>query len=300
MEFLYKQTISIMEQSPVKPMRQFSFMPMRHSSFILPLLFLMWFLAPLSAPAQCTHRNTAFKSGETLVYNLYYNWQFIWVKAGSASMTTVQTVKDGQQVWQSSLITRGNNKVDHFFVLRDTLLCRSSLDMAPLYFRKGAREGRHYTVDEVFYDYAGGKTHVRQHRQASNGDHHWEEHTYDDCIYDMMNIFLRARSFNPESWKTGHVVSFPIADGNSRTPAQLYYRGKETVKADNGRKYKCLVLSYMELEKGKYKEYVRFFVTDDANHVPVRLDMFLRFGSAKAFLTGMSGLRSGVTSEVRN
>ena len=35
-------------------------------------------------------------------------------------------------------------------------------------------------------------------------------YTYDDCCYDMMSIFPRARSFNPESWKNGEVVKFPI------------------------------------------------------------------------------------------
>ena len=46
-------------------------------------------LAAVVAQAQCTYKNTAFKSGEFLTYNLYYNWQFIWVKAGTASMSTV-------------------------------------------------------------------------------------------------------------------------------------------------------------------------------------------------------------------
>ncbi len=63
------------------------------------------------------------------------------------------------------------------------------------------------------------------------------------------------------------------------------------VKADNGVKYNCLQLSYKELDNGKYKELVRFFVTDDDSHVPIRLDMSLKFGSAKAFLTGMKGVK---------
>lgn len=71
------------------------------------------------------------------------------------------------------------------------------------------------------------------------------------------------------------------------------------MKADNGHKYRCLQLSYMEKENGKYKEIVRFYVTDDANHVPVRLDMFLRFGSAKAFLVGMKGVKGPITSIVK-
>ena len=70
-------------------------------------------------------------------------------------------------------------------------------------------------------------------------------------------------------------------------PAKLIYRGKKTVKADNDQKYPCLILSYVEKEDGKDKEIVRFFVTDDQRHIPVRLDLFLRFGSAKAFLSNI-------------
>ena len=256
------------------------------------LLVAMLTLAICNTDAQCTFKNTAFKSGEFLTYNLYYNWKFVWVKAGTASMYTVQSRYDGKPAYRSSLITRGNERVDNMFILRDTLLCYNSLDLAPLYYRKGAREGKRYTVDEVFYSYPNGKCQVRQHRQHSNGSHSWEKHVYDDCIYDMLSIFLRARSFNPAGWKKGHDVDFPIADGNGRTPAKIRFQDRCTIKADNGKKYKCLQLSYMELEDGKYKRIVDFYVTDDKNHVPIRLDMFLKFGSAKAFLVNMKGLRN--------
>ena len=49
-----------------------------------------------SAAAQCTFRNTAFQSGEFLTYNLYYNWKFVWVKAGTASYYTVATAYQGK------------------------------------------------------------------------------------------------------------------------------------------------------------------------------------------------------------
>ena len=103
----------------------------------------------VAAHAQCAFHNDAFKSGEFLTYNLYYNWQFVWVKAGNASMSTVQSRYNGHPAYRASLTTRGNNRVDQMFVLRDTLLCYSSLDMEPLYFRKGAREGKRYGVDEI-------------------------------------------------------------------------------------------------------------------------------------------------------
>ena len=253
----------------------------------------------VAAHAQCAFHNDAFKSGEFLTYNLYYNWQFVWVKAGNASMSTVQSRYNGHPAYRASLTTRGNNRVDQMFVLRDTLLCYSSLDMEPLYFRKGAREGKRYGVDEVFYSYHDGKVKLRQHQLTRCGEHLWAHRTVAHCVYDMLNICLRARSFNPEGWKSGHEIDFPIADGKNISPARLRYSGKVKIKADNGVKYRCLKLSYLEKEDGKYKRIVDFYVSDDKNHIPVRLDMFLKFGAAKAFLVSMKGLRNPVTSVVR-
>jgi hypothetical protein len=59
------------------------------------------------------------------------------------------------------------------------------------------------------------------------------------------------------------------------------------VKGDDGKKYPCLVISYIEKDGKKDKEIVRFYVTDDSKHIPIRLDLFLRFGSAKAFFSSM-------------
>lgn len=256
-------------------------------------------LATMGATAQCSFRNTAFKSGEFLSYNLYYNWKFVWVKAGTATMYVVQSKYKGQQAYRASLTTRGNNKVDEMFVLRDTLLCYSTTDLAPLYYRKGAREGKRYTVDEVWYNYAGGKCNITQSRRHSSGKKDTRRFTSQECVYDMMNIFLRARSFNPANWKAGYVVDFPIADGNGTNPAKLKFNGRKEIKADNGVKYRCLELSYTEKDEGKWKEIARFYVTDDDNHIPIRLDMFLKFGSAKAFLTSMKGMRNKITSKVK-
>ena len=36
--------------------------------------------------AQCTAENTAFSAGEELSYDLFFNWKFIWLNAGTATM----------------------------------------------------------------------------------------------------------------------------------------------------------------------------------------------------------------------
>ncbi len=244
-------------------------------------------LAAISASPQCPMKNTAIPHNEIISYNLYFNWQFVWVRVGTASMTTVRSMYKGQDVWNSSLITRGNSRADKFFVLRDTLKSYITPDLVPLYYRKGAREGNYYTVDEASYTYTGGQCHVNLHRQKNDGSHVRESATLSDCVFDMLNLFQRARSYDPTGWEKGHEIHVDIVDGVKILPAILRFRGHETVKGDNGIKYDCLKLSYIEIKNGKEKEIACFFVTNDTRHIPVRLDIVLRFGSAKAFLTSI-------------
>ncbi len=250
-------------------------------------------LAATVTQAQCPLTNTAFTSGEYLSYNLYYNWKFVWVKVGTASMSTVATRYEGKEAFRSSLITRGNGKLDKFFIMRDTLLGYVTPTLSPLYFRKGAEEGDRYTVDEVWYTYPAGKCKVKMHRLKNDKTHIRSEKTSDQCVYDMLNLFARARSFDPSGWKKGFTLKMPVADGNGMTTARLKYEGKESVQGDNGVKYNCLKLSYSEWsdKKKKYRQYATFFVTDDKKHVPVRIDITLNFGSAKAFVSSMKGVR---------
>ena len=56
------------------------------------------------------------------------------------------------------------------------------------------------------------------------------------------------------------------------------------------------MFSFVEVEDNDEKEIVTFYITDDANHLPVRLDLNLRFGSAKAFLINAKGVRNPQTS----
>ena len=120
------------------------------------------------AKAQCGIENTAFSAGEFLSYDLYFNWKFVWVKVGSASMSTSKSRYKGKGAYRSSLVTRSAEKYDKLFMLRDTLLSYTDMKLSPLYFRKGAREGDRYYVDEIWYSYPkNNNCHLKQHPTAT-------------------------------------------------------------------------------------------------------------------------------------
>jgi len=263
---------------------------------VLCLCFLMGGIA--ATQAQCGAENNAIKPGETLSYELKFNWKFIWINAGWAKMTVNNTTYMGRPCLKTDLQSYTNKKIDFFFKMRDTLTCITSQQLEPLYFRKGAEEGKRYTVDEVKFSYANGKCIVDQQRML----HGNVEKRYDEsavCVYDMLSILLQARSYDPTNYKPGLKIRFSMATGKDIEKQTLIYRGKENYKAENGVTYRCLVFSLVEYVNNKEKEVITFYITDDLNHLPVRLDMYLNFGSAKAFLTDIKGNRHPLTSIVK-
>ena len=244
-----------------------------------------------TAHAQCGMRNTAFKAGENLSYNLYFNWNFLWYKVGTASLSINDTRYKGQEAYKCRLVTKSNEKLDKHFIMRDTLVSCITKDLLPLYYRKGSKEGKRYTVDEVWYSYNGNNSKIKMRRLNNDKTVSHNEVNSQRCVFDMLSLFLRSRSLNVEGWSNGHKENAEVASGRDISKGQLILKGKETVKADNGQRYRCLRLEYSEWnnKKKKFEKLATFFVTDDNNHIPVRLDFSLRFGSAKAYLTSMKG-----------
>ena len=269
-------------------------------NLIIGLVALLTGIFALPASAQCEAKNDAFQSGEHVMYDLYFNWKFVWVKAGLASLTTNATTYHSQPAYRINLLALGSKRADFFFKMRDTLTCVIGEKLEPRYFRKGAEEGKRYTVDEAWFSYKDGLCLVNQKRTYRDGAFDESEASDSRCIYDMLSILAQARSYDPADYKVGDKIKFPMATGRKVEEQTLIYRGKENVKAENGVTYRCLIFSLVEYDKkGKEKEVITFFITDDLNHLPVRLDLFLNFGSAKAFLNNVTGNRHPLTSIVK-
>lgn len=251
------------------------------------VLFILLLTISLLIPSQADALSRAFNDREVITYQLYFNWKFVWIKAGTATMTTQPSTYKGKNVFRTSLVTQTSRKIDRFFVMRDTITSFCDLDLSPLYYRKGAREGKRYYVDEVWYTNSGNKTLATMRHLAADGEVTAEKHTYDRNVSDMINSFMRIRSMDVSSWTKGHSETVYIAGGSKLTTACLVFNGRKTVKGDDNKKYRCLVISYNEKENGKWKEIVKFYVTDDYRHIPIRLDLNLRFGTAKAFVTSI-------------
>jgi hypothetical protein len=269
--------------------------------FALLLTMMTLTATTLRAQSSCAMTNKAFKSGEKITYELYFNWKFVWVKAGTATLSTKATTHNGVAAYKTDLLSVSSKRVDFFFKMRDTLTSIVTQHLEPIYFRKGAEEGKRYTVDEAWFSKKDGENVVNQKRTYMDGT--FVETSYADqrCTFDMLSILAQARSWDASDYTAeGQKINFPMASGKKVEEQTLVYRGKKNIESDDGNTYRCLVFSFVEYNKGKEKEVITFFVSDDDNHLPIRLDMYLNIGSAKAFIKHVENNRYPLSSIVKS
>ncbi|MDO4950059.1 MAG: DUF3108 domain-containing protein [Bacteroidales bacterium] len=251
----------------------------------------------VSVEAQCVAENEAIQPGEELVYDLKFNWRFIWLNAGEASMTVKSVRYDDKDCLEGRLLCVTNKTIDRYFPMRDTLVTVAGPRMEPLYFRKGAAEGKRYAVEEGWFDYVDGKCHVRQYRHVRGDRREEMDVDFDDCLIDMLGIVLRARSFDASKMTVGMGTEYMMATGRAVKREVLMYEGKKVVGASDNRSYSCHGFTLFDHNEGKNgKKAITVYVTDDKNHIPIRIDLYLRFGAAKAYLRSVRNNRYPITS----
>ncbi len=249
--------------------------------------------------AQCVAENEAIQPGERLVYDLKFNWKFIWLNAGEASMTVKNVQYDNKECLEGRLLCVTNKTIDRYFPMRDTLVTIAGPQMEPLYFRKGAAEGKRYSVEEGWFSYGKGKCHVKQYRDVRDGGREEMDADYDDCLIDMLGIVLRARSFDASKMVVGMGTEYQMATGRAVKHEVLMYEGMKVVNTKDNHSYRCHCFTLFDDEGKGGKKAITVYVTDDKNHIPVRIDLYLRFGAAKAYLRSVQNNRYPITSFIR-
>ena len=257
------------------------------------LVAVMFFaLQPMAAQNPILKTAAAFKAGETLECNLYFNWKFVWVRAGDASLIIRDTVFNGKKAMAMSLLSSTNSRADKFFKMRDTLTTVFTPDMRPIYYHKASFEGKRYYLSQVWYDYSNPDSiKISQSYRRDQEAVRTRTDYSATPVYDMMSLLAYARTIDFSSMKVGQRLSFPVATGKRIEPQYLVYRGKTVTENDKDIKYNCFIVSLVKIDsKGRERSIINFHVTDDRNKLPILLDLTLNFGSAKAKLSSYQGL----------
>ncbi len=256
------------------------------------LILTMAFCCP-QTPGEnfCGLENSAFRTGERVTYKIYYTLAGIYIEAGEVSFSCVAEPFDGKPVYH--IIAEGKTLpfYDNFYKVRDKY--ESFIDTASLQsykFVRNVNEGDYKKYESVSFNKAGGT--------AITGDGVYK---VPDCIQDALSAVYCARNLDYGKMRPGDKIGFSIFLDNQVFPSYIRYLGKEELKTKYGRfhtiKFKPLLIKGTLFEAG---EKMTVWVSDDSNHIPLRVESPITVGSVKADMADFRNRRSSLSSRINN
>jgi hypothetical protein len=120
------------------------------------------------------------------------------------------------------------------------------------------------------------------------------------CIQDVVSSVFYARNIDFSKLNPDDRISFSMFLDNQVYNMYIRYIGKETIKTKYGKfnaiKFKPLLLKGTIFDDG---ENMTVWVTDDANHIPVRIESPIVVGKVKIDMMNYENIRHPLTSLIR-
>jgi len=255
---------------------------------ILPLLIILFVWTKLSADDDfCSARNTAFNAGETITFTVYYNIIGLYVNAGDATFTNTLEKLNGSTVYHVVGDGKSNSNYDWIFKVRDRYETYfDTATLQPLKFIRNINEGGFKQVDNVTFN-----------KQTSTAITNKGVFKVPGCIQDVLSSIYYARNINFNTYKVDDKIPFDMFLDDKVYNLYLRYLGKEVVKTKYGKfhaiKFRPLLVKGTIFKGG---EDMAVWVTDDANHIPVRIESPIVVGSVKVDMMNYTKLRYPLSS----
>lgn len=258
----------------------------------IPILALMAFSGNSGTSYQdsCSIRNTAFSAGEKVTYTVYYAVAGIYVNAGTAIFTNTLETLNSKPVYHIVGEGNTNSSYDWIYKVRDKY--ESYIDTSSLQTLKFVRN-----INEGGYKKYQNVTFNKTANTAVTND---GVYNVPACVQDVISSIFYARNIDFSKLRVNDKIGFSMFLDGEVHEMYIRYLGKETIKTQYGKfraiKFKPLLLKGSIFEGG---EKMTVWVTDDDNHIPVRLESPIVVGKVKMDMMEYQNLRHPMESLIR-
>jgi hypothetical protein len=251
------------------------------------LALLLLFCVALNAGDEfCGIRNSAFQAGEQSVFKVYYTLG-VYIAAGEASFNVSQENFNNKPVYHITGEGKTYSFYDSFFRVRDkyeTFVDTASL--LPVKFLRNVEEGSYRKNENVTFNHQTGTAVTNE-----------GVYKVPNCVQDVVSAIFYARNIDFNKYKPDDKIPFTMFMDNEKYDLYIRYLGKETIKTKYGKfraiKFKPLLVKGTIFEGG---EKMLVWVSDDANHLPLRVESPISVGSIKVDMMSYRNLRYPLSS----
>jgi hypothetical protein len=243
-----------------------------------------------------------FKEGEVLKYDINFKWGLVMMKAGTANYTIKRAVYENNSTYKTTLDFKTTAFFDGIFKIRDTLFSHINTDLEPLYHIRKINEGKTHFWEEVFVEtYSANYTKARVRKQNEETIKFDTTLVSDNAGYDILSIFTFARTLDYPQLAQNQTFSISSFVGKEKVNITVHFKGQAVLEKSESVKYKTyhLVIDIGDKAFNQSKSAMEIWVSDDKNHVPLKMKAKLKIGAAEANLTSCQNLKYPFTSEVK-
>ena len=266
---------------------------MKRHRIVVPLaLLLLSFSTGTQQPADnfCGIRNIAFNVDEEVSFTVYYAVAGIYVNAGNATFTSKLETVNNRPVYHVIGEGKTNSSYDFIYRVRDKY--ESYIDtatMQPLRFIRNVNENGYKKYQNVTFN--------KSANTAVTGEGVFKVPA---CVQDVVSAMYYARNIDFSQLRPEDKIPFSMFLDNEVFNLYIRYLGKEVIKTKYGKfnaiKIKPLLIKGTIFEGG---EDMTVWVTDDANHIPVRVESPIVIGKVKIDMMSYNNLRHPLTSLIK-
>lgn len=257
-------------------------------------LFTVLLLACVAVPLRagndfCDIRNSAFNAGESLNFRVFYTVAGMYVGAGEANFLTSLENLNNKAVYHVVGDGKTYSFYDNFFKVRDRYETYiDTANLQPYKFIRNIYEGGYKKYENVTFNKVANTAITNDGVFRVPG-----------CVQDVISSIYYARNIDFNKYNPGDRIPFTLFLDKELYAMYIRYVGKETVKTKYGKfraiRLKPLLLKGTIFEGG---EKMTVWVSDDPNHIPLRIESPISVGSIKVDMMGYRNLRYPLTSLV--
>jgi hypothetical protein len=235
----------------------------------------------------CGIKNHAFQAGESITFRVYYTLAGVYISAGEATFTVALEDLNGKPVYHVTGSGKNYSFLDNFFKVRDKY--ESFIDtsnLQPLKFIRNVSEGSYKKYENISFN-----------KTANTAITNSGVFKTPECVQDVLSTMYYARNIDYDTLQPGDKIPFSMFLDNQVYSMYIRYVGKETIKTKYGKfhaiKIKPLLLKGTIFEGG---EKMTVWISDDANHIPVRVESPISVGSVKVDMMDFRNRRTPLSS----
>lgn len=238
----------------------------------------------------CGIRNTAFQAGEQVTFHVYYSVAGAYIHAGTATFTTTLKTYGNKPVYHVVGDGKTKSSYDWIYKVRDKYETYfDTATLQPYKFIRNVDEGGYKKYETITFN-----------RTANTAVTNSGVFKVPNCVQDVLSSMYYARNIDFSKYKVDDKIPFKMFLDNEVFDMYIRYMGKETVKTQYGKfkaiKFKPLLLKGTIFEGG---ESMTVWVSDDPNHVLLRVESKIVVGKVKIDMMSYRNLRYPLTSMIK-